>query len=203
MGESSGNIAGAGWVESAAAGKEGRSGVRVPLRSGLVIVEVIFGVSWFSSTTNYVSARPSSYIYVSRERCSKEAKCETGWPRSHAKRRLDSATARPVHNNKVGARDGRVFFSPGNDRSEQRKRRAKPPKPTRGTRRVHDTEKWKETAQLCPRAWTSVSQATPRTGPPAAVHEKPHCVLHNCGIQLERTGGTCGSLARSRWQGSP
>lgn len=44
------------------------------------------------------------------------------------------------------------------------------------------------------RAWTSVSQATPRNGLPPAVHEKPHCVQHNCGFQLERTGGTCGSL---------
>lgn len=44
------------------------------------------------------------------------------------------------------------------------------------------------------RAWTSVSQATPRNGLPPAFHEKPHCVQHNCGFQLERTGGTCGSL---------
>lgn len=66
IGESSGNIAGAGWVESAAAGNEGKSGVRMPLRSGVAIVEVIFGVSLSSCTVDYVSAWPSRYIYVSR-----------------------------------------------------------------------------------------------------------------------------------------
>lgn len=44
MGESNGNIAGAGCVESAAAGRDGRRGVRMFLMSGFLIVEAMLSV---------------------------------------------------------------------------------------------------------------------------------------------------------------
>lgn len=42
-----------------------------------------------------------------------------------------------------------------------------------GNAQIHDTEKWKESACVCSRAWRSVSQATPRNGLPPASYENP------------------------------